>query len=145
MGPISKYSFIMIELITKRNMIFISKTHFLERSELSLKECKVWTIDPIYKYITDIFMLKYNRGLLSNIFDNVFMFNTVQGKNNETQKVDANISTLTTLHCLSVQSIWCKRHSYASACINIYYYASACLHVTRSIVFLPISQLKPLN
>ena len=59
-------------LLQKRIMRVVSKTHFLAHSEPLFKECKVLNIYQINKYITGIFMFKYNRGLLPNIFDTMF-------------------------------------------------------------------------
>jgi len=59
-------------LLQKRIIRVICKTHFFAHSKPLFIECKVLDIYQINKYITGIFMFKYDKGLLPNIFDSMF-------------------------------------------------------------------------
>jgi len=59
-------------LLQKRIIRIVCKTSFFAHSEPLFKTCKVLNIYQINKYITGIFMFKYDKGLLPNIFDNMF-------------------------------------------------------------------------
>ncbi len=60
-------------LLQKRIIRIICNTHFLAHTEPLFKKCKVLNIYQLNKYVTGIFMYKFYKCLLPNIFDNMFV------------------------------------------------------------------------
>ena len=61
-----------LHLLQKRVLRVICKTHFLAHTEPLFKDCNVLNVYQINQYVTGIFMYKYNKCLLPNIFENMY-------------------------------------------------------------------------
>jgi len=72
-GRAAKVLLLRLFLLQKRILRIIFNTHFLAHSEPLFKECKVLNIFQINSYSVGIFMFKYYKSLLPNIFDNMFI------------------------------------------------------------------------
>jgi len=60
-------------LLQKRILRIVCNTHFLAHSAPLFKQCKVLTIHNINYYCTGVFMFKYFKGLLPDLFAKMFV------------------------------------------------------------------------
>jgi hypothetical protein len=72
-GRAANVHLLRLNLLQKRIVRIICKTHFLAHSEPLFIDCKVLNIYQINKYVTGIFMFTYTKGLLPDIFNNMFL------------------------------------------------------------------------
>jgi len=72
-GKAAKIHLLKLHLLQKRILRIICNTHFLAHSEPLFKDCKVLNIFQINSYGIGVFMFKYYKSLLPNIFDNMFL------------------------------------------------------------------------
>jgi hypothetical protein len=75
-GKASKCHLLRLLLLQKRIIRIICNTHFLAHTEPLFLKCKVLTIYKVNMYCTGIFMFKYHKKLLPDIFTNMFMKQT---------------------------------------------------------------------
>jgi len=72
-GKAAKMHLLRLLLLQKRILRVVCNTHFLAHSEPLFKECKVLNIFQINSYSVGIFMFKYYKSQLPNIFNDMFV------------------------------------------------------------------------
>jgi len=72
-GKAAKKHLLRLLLLQKRVLRVVCNTHFLAHSEPLFKECKVLNIFQINSYSVGIFMFKYYKSQLPNIFNDMFV------------------------------------------------------------------------